>query len=87
MNINEISEEVVSSMNKNFHKQIKKDIVLTDNQIEVLNRYEIDVNSVSSMSELIYIIESVLEDEDYPEDLDEIANQISEFNYYNNTNK
>ena len=87
MNIEEINNEVIDSINKNFYKKRNNDIVLKDNQIEVLLRYDIDINNIGSMSELIYIIEDVLEECDYPDDLDYVANELSEYNYYNNTNK
>jgi hypothetical protein len=72
--------------NKYMHKEINKGIFLSDYQIEVLMRYQIDPYKCSSINELIYLIDEVLEDEDEP-DLDSVSKEIMEFNYYTNTNK
>lgn len=87
MNVNEISDEVYASISKNFHKSTKKGLMLTDYQMEVLDKYKIDYNSYSDIKELIYEIDEVLEECDYPEDLDLVSYEINEFNYYNNTKK
>ena len=80
ININDLVD------NKYMHKEIKKGIFLSDYQIEVLMRYNIDPYKCSSINELIYLIDEVLEDEDEP-DLDSVSKEIMEFNYYTNTNK
>ena len=71
---------------KYMHKEIKKGIFLSDYQIEVLLKYNIDPYKCASINELIYLIDEVLEDEDC-DDLDAISREIMEFNYYTNTNK
>ena len=71
---------------KYMHKEVKKGIFLSDYQIEVLNKYGIKIDDFGTISELIYLIDEVLEDEDI-EDLDLISKEIIEFNYYTNTNK
>jgi DNA-binding LacI/PurR family transcriptional regulator len=52
------------------------------------DKYSIDVNNYSNISELIYDIEECLNDS-YEEldDLEWVSQTISEYNYYNNTNK
>jgi len=72
---------------KYMHKEIKKGIFLSDYQIEVLNQYGIDINKISSISDLIYQIDDILEDESDAYDLENVSKEISEFNYYANTNK
>ncbi len=72
---------------KYMHKEIKKGIFLSDYQIEILLKYEIDPYKCSSINDLIFQIDEVLEDDDSAEDLDNISREISEFNYYTNTNK
>ena len=71
---------------KYMHKEIKKGFFLSDYQLEVLSKYNININDVGSINELIYEIDIILEEEEY-EDLAQIANEIQEFNYYLNTNK
>lgn len=72
---------------KYMHKQIGNGIFLSDYQIDVLLKYEIDPYKCSSINDLIFQIDEVLEDDDSAEDLDNISREISEFNYYSNTNK
>lgn len=71
---------------KYMHKEIKKGIFLSEYQIEVLNKYDINVEEIVSINDLIYQIDEILQLDDY-EDLELVANEISEFYYYANTNK
>ena len=87
MNIDEIAKDVITSMQNNFHETLKNGLVLTRYQMEVLDKYKIDYNSMGSISELIYEIDEALEECDYPDDLDIVSSELSEYNYYNNTNK
>lgn len=72
---------------KYMHKEVKKGIFLSDYQIEVLSRYDIDINKVSSINDIILLASDILEIEDDADDLDQVIKEISEFNYYTNTNK
>lgn len=71
---------------KYMHKKINDKLYLSDYQKSILDIYKIDYNSVSSAKELLFLIDDVLNEEEY-EDLEEISKQISEFDYYHNTNK
>ena len=71
---------------KYMHKQLKNGIFLSDNQMSILNMYKINFEECSDVKELIFLIEEELDNE-YDEDLDMICREISEFNYYSNTNK
>ena len=72
--------------NKYMHKMINNYVFLSDYQIEILNKYNIDPYSYSNINELMYVIDEVLEEDNY-DDLDIIYMEISEFNYYTNTDK
>ncbi len=72
---------------KYMHKEIKKGIFLTDNQCNILINYGIDINKINSIDELIYMIDEILEDDPDAVDLENVSLEISEFNYYANTNK
>lgn len=85
ININELVEEIYDD--KSMTKMRGNGIYLSDNQIEVLHRYNIDYTKYVSLSSLIFDIESILNEETELEDLEEISNKLSELNYYNNTNK
>ena len=87
MNIEDLTNETLDVINKNSYKKRKNGLILKDKWIEVLERYSINYEVFSSFNELIYEIEEALEECDYPEDLDIVSSEISEFNYYNNTKK
>ena len=64
--------------------RINDNLYLTNKEIEVLERYDINYNT--TIEELMFNLEEILNENDY-EDLEEVSNSISEFNYYHNTNK
>lgn len=70
----------------NMKQQINDHLSLTKYQIEILTRYNIDYASASSLKSLSYLIEDVLNDIE-AEDLELIADELAERNYYENTNK
>ena len=53
---------------------------LTQKQIDKLDYYNIPYKNCKSVNELLFLISG-------NEELDDIALEISEFNYYHNTNK
>ena len=64
--------------------RINDNLYLTNKEIEVLERYDIDYHT--SIEELMFNLDEILNENDY-EDLEEVSNSIAEFNYYHNTNK
>ena len=66
--------------------KINNKLYLTNYQIEILNKYNIDYKSLGNLSSIIYVAEEILEEDDC-EDLDEIIRELAERNYYENTNK
>lgn len=88
MIINNQNVDIDDLVNQKYmHKEVKKGLFLSDYQIEVLNRYGIFVEEIGSVNELIYLIDEILIDNADAEDLEAISREISEFNYYSNTNK
>lgn len=85
VNIDELVEEIYDD--KTMMKMRGNGIYLSDNQIEVLQRYNIDYRKYVSLSSLIFDIESILNEETDLEDLEEISKRLAELNYYNNTKK
>ena len=65
---------------------LKNGILLSDYQISVLNRNNIDYNNYSNIHDLLFDIEELLND-DYDDELDLISSQLAEFIYYNETKK
>lgn len=62
-------------------------LMLTNYEIQVLDKYNIDYNSVSSLKEIIYLVEEMLNEDSSLDDLENISLTISERDYYMNTNK
>ncbi len=79
--IDEIVKETHESLKLN---KINDNLYLTNKEIEVLDRYDIDYHT--SIEELLFNLDEILNENDY-EDLEEVSNSIAEFNYYHNTNK
>ena len=67
------------------------DLLISQNDINTLKKFEIDVNEYTTINELIYAIEDIINNEDLnDEELDEldyIGQTLQERNYYMNTNK
>ena len=79
--IDEIVKKTHEDMKLN---KINDNLYLTNKEIEVLKRYDINYNT--SIEELMFNLEEILNENDY-EELEEVSNSSSEFNYYHNTNK
>ena len=79
--IDEIVKETHESLKLN---KINDNLYLTNKEIEVLDRYDIDYHT--SIEELLFNLDEILNENDY-EDLEEVSNSIAEFNYYHNTKK
>lgn len=63
-------------------------LMLTNREVEVLERYNINYKSCTTLKEIIFQIEDLIQDMDIvEEDLDYISGTISERDYYQNTNK
>ena len=63
-------------------------IYISSKQVDILKRYDIDINKYNSVKELIYDIEEILNNSyDDTEDLEWVSETLSEYNYYNNVNK
>lgn len=62
-------------------------IYLTNYEIDVLNKYNINYKGCINLKEIIYYIEDILKDDNSLDDLDIISRSISERDYYQNTNK
>lgn len=69
-----------------MHTKRENGLLLSDEQINILKKYDIDYLKYNNMSSLIYEIEEILNIE-YYEDLDNLSIELAEFNYYQNTNK
>lgn len=82
-NLNELLNDI--DFNKNKLVKVNEKLYLTNYQIEVLNKYEIDFQNLN-LSSIIFLGEEILEEDDY-DDLDEVIRELAERNYYENINK
>lgn len=81
-------ERLVSEINfnDNFIGYNRNGVVLTNREIDVLKRNNIDYEKFTSVSELLYEIDDIISDIDDLE-LEDVASSVSERNYYLNTRK
>jgi len=87
-----MNKELIDRIDKEAHDsleltKINDNLYLSKKQIDVLDRYDIEYKS-KSIDSLMFEIDEILNDS-YDEllDLEDIASEISEFNYYHNTKK
>ena len=63
-------------------------IYISLEQINVLKKYNINVDNYETINDLIYCIEDFLNNSyEELEDLEWVSQTLSEYNYYNNVNK
>ncbi len=88
LNGKEINIDEINDINydKNMHVLRKNGLLLSDVQIEILNRNNIDYLKFNNINSLIYEIEKILND-DYNDELENLSIELAEYNYYQNTNK
>lgn len=86
--INELMKSIDISSNE---FQTIGSIMLTNREIEILERNLIDYKTCSTLKQLMVKIQNILEDEDIDpddgDDLDYVLEQISERDYYENVKK
>lgn len=85
LEIDELIDEI--NTDESMIKMRGNGIYLSDKQIEVLKKYNIDYGKYASLSSLIFDIEQILNEETDTQDLEELSQNLAELNYYNNTKK
>ena len=68
-------------------KHVKNDIYLSNNQKNILSRYDINYNNFNNLSSLIFEIEEILNSGYGDDDLEQLSDDLQQIQYYNNTNK
>lgn len=74
-----------NNIESNFHKKFGN-LILTEYQVNILKKYNINYNDFNSLNELLYYLEDYLNSSNN-EELDMVSSEIAEYNYYHNTNK
>ncbi len=86
-------QEVENIVNKTIEdNKLNKinNIYLSNKQIYILEKYKIDYKNVRDIKQLIFFIEEYINENYFEEELEDLENlslELSEFNYYYNTNK
>ena len=84
-------DEIISSLDFKSSKlnNLSNGLVLTNYEIDVLNKYNIKYNSCSSLKEVLMLIDEKFnyEEVDNPDELDSVSASIAERDYYQNSNK
>lgn len=82
-------DSVIDSLDfkKNSLTTCKNGLLLTNYEIEVLNKYKINYNGTTTLKEILFLIDEVLDEDDSLNDLENISLSISERDYYMNTKK
>ncbi len=83
--MNEIDRIIQDVFEENQLEKINDKLYLTKRQIDILKRNDIEYKS-KSIDQLIFELEDILNYEEN-EELDRLSSELSEFNYYHNTNK
>ena len=89
INNKEVSvDSLIKELNieSDYMKRRSNGLYLSDNQIEVLRKYDIHYEKYTNLNSLIFEIEEILNEQEL-EDLEEVSSKLAELNYYNNTNK
>jgi len=84
--MDEYIKEVGDNLEFSFLKDVGNGIFLSNREMEVLDRYNIDYKNKSSLKSILLEIEAILSEEEI-EELDLISESIAERVYYNYTNK
>lgn len=83
----EINEIATKAIYDNKLNKISDNLYLSNRQIEILKRYEINYKKFNDIKSLMYEVETALEEVYDADDLQALSIELSEFNYYHNTNK
>lgn len=83
----EINKIATKAIYDNKLNKISDNLYLSNRQIEILKRYEIDYKKFNDIKSLMYEVETAIEEVYDADDLQALSIELSEFNYYHNTNK
>ena len=81
-----LNDEEIMGREESFLKRRSNGLMLSDEDVDILNRNGINYLDYSNLSSLIFAIEEALLYEENDELL-ELNKKMGEYNYYNYTNK
>ena len=74
-------------MENSFTKEVKKNIYLSNDDLKILKKYDINYENFSNMKELMFYIEDYLNNYEAFDDLEDLLIKLNDYNYYFYTNK
>lgn len=85
-------ENELNNITKDYELvKLDNGLLIENKNIDILNKYDININKYSNLNSLIFEIERILNEyelDDYEyEELDNVCKNLQEKNYYLNTNK
>lgn len=82
-------EEIINDLDfkSNSLNDCGKGVFLTNFEIDILEKYDIDYKNTTSLKEVLFLVEEILDDDSSLDDLENISKSIAERDYYMNTNK
>lgn len=83
--VDELLENI--DIEKTMLKRQKNGLLLSDQNISILNKYKVEFNDCMNLKMLIFKIEDVINNEEVDSDLEELSKTLSERDYYCNTKK
>ncbi|MBR1417052.1 MAG: hypothetical protein IJ572_04470 [Bacilli bacterium] len=82
---------MISEFKSNLLVKTKNNLLINEDDINALKKYDINVDDYKTINELLYKIDDIINNEDLEsdeiEELDYIANTLQERNYYMNFKK
>ncbi len=84
--MDEYISEVANNLDLSNTLQNINGFLLTTKECQVLDQFGVDYKNCSSLKEVLFEIESILE-EQYDDQLEEVSISISDRDYYQNSNK
>ena len=86
--MNELIKNILNNINFEDNKLIKinNNLYLTNNQIDILNRYGIEYQTSNNIRDLMLKIENIIDHEDI-EELELLLEKLAERQYYEETRK
>lgn len=84
--MNDLSNEILSEINNNMHIYTANGLYLSNKQINVLEKNNINYLQFQNIKQLIMYLERILSEE-INEELDNLSTELSEFSYYHDFNK
>ena len=79
-------EKLIEEQKTSFLKRRDNGLLLSDDDIDILERNNINYLEYNNLKSLLFAITEVLDEEENPE-LEELSIKLGECNYYNYTNK